>query len=115
MFGKCVTFLVIQVFISVSSKTFPKLQFRCANFYKKVEFDFNNACKYAFDRLKDLFTSTLIIHPLNWDLPFKIMCDASNTTVGTVLRQKVDQAHHIIYYASKTLDSAQSNYITIEK
>ncbi|XP_052626717.1 uncharacterized protein LOC128133362 [Lactuca sativa] len=43
------------------------------------------------------------------------MCDASNTVVGAVLGQKVNRAHHVIYYASKTLDSAQGNYTTTEK
>ncbi|XP_052621458.1 uncharacterized protein LOC128127127 [Lactuca sativa] len=72
-------------------------------------------CKDTFDRLKDLLTSAPIIQPPNWDLPFEIMCDASNTTVGAVLGQKVDRAHHVIYYASKTLDGAQCNYTTTEK
>lgn len=43
------------------------------------------------------------------------MYDASNTAVGAVLRQKVDWDRHLTYYASKTLDSEESNYTTIEK
>ena len=43
------------------------------------------------------------------------MCDASNYVVGIVLRQRIDKKLFVIYYASKTLDSAQVNYFTTEK
>ena len=43
------------------------------------------------------------------------MCDASNHAVGAVLGQRKDRIPHVIYYASKTLDNAQSNYSTTEK
>ena len=43
------------------------------------------------------------------------MCDASNYAVGAILAQWVDRASHVIAYASKTLDPAQSNYNTTEK
>ena len=43
------------------------------------------------------------------------MCDASNYDVGVVIAQRVDRAAHVVYYASRTLDSAQSNYTTTEK
>ncbi|MCI54497.1 hypothetical protein A2U01_0075747, partial [Trifolium medium] len=43
------------------------------------------------------------------------MCDASNYAVGAILAQRVDKAAHVIYYASRTLDTAQSNYTTTEK
>ena len=43
------------------------------------------------------------------------MCDASNYAVDVVLGQRVGRAHNAIYYASKTLDNAQSNYSTTEK
>nr|KAJ0193350.1 hypothetical protein LSAT_V11C800429590 [Lactuca sativa] len=55
------------------------------------------------------------MQPPNWDLPFEIMCDASNYTIGAVLGQKNGRASHVIYYASRTLDNAQSNYSTMEK
>jgi len=43
------------------------------------------------------------------------MCNASNYAVGAVLGQRVGRAAHVIYYASRTLDSAQCNYSTTEK
>ena len=43
------------------------------------------------------------------------MCDASDFAVGAVLGQRVDKKLNVIYYASKTLDSAQRNYATTEK
>ena len=44
------------------------------------------------------------------------MCDASDYVVGAVLGQRGDKKKHfVIYYASNTLDSAQSNYTTTEK
>jgi len=52
---------------------------------------------------------------LNWSLPFEIMCDASDYTVGAVLGQHEDKLPHTIYYASKTLLEAQANYTTTEK
>ncbi|KAK4411894.1 Retrovirus-related Pol polyprotein from transposon.6 [Sesamum angolense] len=51
----------------------------------------------------------------DWSTPFEIMCDASNYAVGAVLGQKIEKTHHVIYYASKTLDAAQCNYSTTEK
>ena len=43
------------------------------------------------------------------------MCDASDTTVGAVLGQKVDGKHVVIHYASRTLDETQRNYTVTEK
>ncbi|KAH9723595.1 hypothetical protein KPL70_007173 [Citrus sinensis] len=64
---------------------------------------------------KKLLTSSPIIQPPNWDLPFEIMCDASDYAVGAVLGQRLDRVPYVIYYASMTLNDAQLNYSTIEK
>jgi len=55
------------------------------------------------------------VQPPDWDLPFEIMCDASDYAVGAVLGQKKDKKTHVIYYASRTLDEAQMKYATTEK
>ncbi|KAJ9551268.1 hypothetical protein OSB04_015313 [Centaurea solstitialis] len=87
----------------------------CNLLQKDVEFKFDEKCKEAFDRLKEMLTSAPIMKPPNWDLPFEIMCDASNYAIGAVLGQRVRRDPHVIYYASRTLDSAQANYSTTEK
>lgn len=43
------------------------------------------------------------------------MCDASDFAMGTVLGQKQGKILSGIYYAIKTLNYAQENYVTIEK
>ena len=42
------------------------------------------------------------------------MCDASDYAIGVVLGQREEKKAFVIYYASKTLDYAQSNYTTME-
>nr|GEY98132.1 hypothetical protein [Tanacetum cinerariifolium] len=56
-----------------------------------------------------------IMIKLDWSLPFKIMCDASDYAVGAVLGQRIDKHFKPIHYASKTINKAQENYMTVEK
>ena len=51
----------------------------------------------------------------DWNLPFELMCDASDYAIGVVLGQRTDKNFHVIYYASRTLTEAQLNYATTEK
>ncbi|XP_020979706.1 uncharacterized protein LOC110272159, partial [Arachis ipaensis] len=45
--------------------------------------------------------SAPIISLPDWNLPFELMCDASDFAVGAVLGQRKDNLVHVIYYASK--------------
>ncbi|XP_071917147.1 uncharacterized protein [Coffea arabica] len=83
----------IKDFSKIGAPLFQLLQ-------KEVPFEFDESCKGAFDRLKELLTSSPIIQPPDWNLPFEIMCDASDYAVGAVLGQRVGKAAHAIYYAS---------------
>ncbi|CAM8905377.1 unnamed protein product [Rhodiola kirilowii] len=97
-------------------KDFSKKALRLSNLLQKeVPFEFTKACKEAFDELKKALTSTPIIRTPDWEQPFKIICDASDFAVGAVLGQRIDKKVVIIYYASRTLDTAQINYSTTEK
>ena len=51
----------------------------------------------------------------DWNLPFEVMCDASDLDVGAVLGQRVEGKPYVVYYASKKLNEAQRNYTTTEK
>jgi len=42
------------------------------------------------------------------------MCDAFDFVIGVVLRQRIDNKQHVIYYSSRTLNNAQLNYTTSE-
>ncbi|CAN6677885.1 unnamed protein product [Malus baccata var. baccata] len=87
----------------------------CRHLQKDVAFDFNEECEKAFNHLKEMLTSALIIVPPDWSFPFELMCDASNYALGAVLGQRKEKRPHVIYYASQTLNDAQLNYSTTEK
>jgi hypothetical protein len=87
----------------------------CSLLAKDTPFNFDEACHEAFQKLRSLLSSAPIMQPPDWSLPFEIMCDASDFTMGAVLGQHVDKLPHAIYYASKTLMDAQVNYTTTEK
>ncbi|KAJ8749935.1 hypothetical protein K2173_013850 [Erythroxylum novogranatense] len=110
------SFLGHAVFYRRFIKDFSKIAQPLSTLLQKdVPFEFSKECKIAFDNLKEKLTSTSIIQPLNWHHPFEIMCDASNRAVGVVLGQRIEKHPYVIYYASRTLDSAQCNYTTTEK
>ena len=87
----------------------------CLLLQKDKDFVFDEKCLEAFETLKEALTSTPMIAPPVWDLPFEVMCDASDYAVGIILGQKVDKDPHVIYYLSRTLNDAQLNYSTTEK
>ena len=87
----------------------------CTLLAKDVPFAWSQACADAFAKLKTMLVSPPIMRSPNWNLPFEIMCDASDYAIGAVLGQREDKKASVIYYASKTLDSAQANYTTTEK
>ncbi|KAJ9553266.1 hypothetical protein OSB04_017311 [Centaurea solstitialis] len=87
----------------------------CSLLLKDAKFEFTNECISAFDKLKKELISAPILTAPDWNLPFVLMCDASDTAIGAVLGQRKEKWLHVIYYASKTLDGAQVNYATTEK
>ncbi|KAL7288237.1 hypothetical protein TKK_0017578 [Trichogramma kaykai] len=65
----------------------------------------------AFNKCKELITNTPILQYPDFDKKFHITSDASNVAVGAVLSQE----GHPISFFSRTLNSAEQNYSTIEK
>ena len=97
-------------------KDFSKIYRPLTNLLQKdVPFVFDDDCVEAFEILKKASISAPIVQPPDWNLPFEIICDASDYVVGAVLGERVDKKLNVIHYASKTLDSAHRNYATTEK
>nr|GEU96405.1 reverse transcriptase domain-containing protein [Tanacetum cinerariifolium] len=82
---------------------------------KDTPFEFNEECHNAFELLKDKLKCAPVIVSLNWSLPFKLMCDASDFTVRAILGQKEGRNFHPIYFTSKNLNAAQQNYTITKK
>ncbi|GJU71935.1 reverse transcriptase domain-containing protein [Tanacetum coccineum] len=78
-------------------------------------FFFFDECLASFNILKKKLTEAPILVSPDWDLPFKLMCDASDFVVGAVLGQRKDKYFRPIHYASKTLSDAQTHYTTTKK
>nr|GFA69215.1 reverse transcriptase domain-containing protein [Tanacetum cinerariifolium] len=72
-------------------------------------------CVEAFQTLKRKLTEAPILIAPDWDMPFELMCDASDFAIGAVLGQRQDKHFRLIHYASKTMTEAESNYTTTEK
>nr|GEW21716.1 reverse transcriptase domain-containing protein [Tanacetum cinerariifolium] len=83
------------VFTDDSLKIFRKLPGLLLNCSKKdTPFKLNDECQKAFESLKEKLTCAPVIVSPNWNLPFELMCDASDFAVGAVLDQK-DALRHL--------------------
>ncbi|GKD12569.1 reverse transcriptase domain-containing protein [Tanacetum coccineum] len=82
---------------------------------KETPFFFSKECIESFNTLKRKLTEAPILIALYWDLPFELMCDASNFAIGAVLGQRNNKHFQPIHYAIKTMTEAQAHYTTTEK
>ncbi|GJU96122.1 reverse transcriptase domain-containing protein [Tanacetum coccineum] len=82
---------------------------------KDTPFVFSQDCINAFETLKKKLTEAPILVVPDWNLPFELMCDASDFTIGVVLGQRKTKHFQPIHYASKTMTEAQIHYTTTEK
>ncbi|GJR61137.1 reverse transcriptase domain-containing protein [Tanacetum coccineum] len=82
---------------------------------KDAPFVFSQDCIDAFETLKKKLTEAPILVVPDWNLPFELMCDASDFAIGAVLGQRKTKHFQPIHYASKTMTEAQIHYTTTEK
>lgn len=77
---------------------------------------YNKHFRECFDTCKNILCESPILQFPNFHKEFILTTDASNFAIGSVLLQRNDKNKemHIAYF-SKTLDSAEQNYSTIEK
>ncbi|GKB76098.1 reverse transcriptase domain-containing protein [Tanacetum coccineum] len=97
-------------------KDFSKISRPMTHLLKKnTPFIFSNECIQAFETLKKKLTEAPILITLDWDLPFELMCDASDFDIGAVLGQRHEKHFRPIHYASKIMNEAESHYTKTEK
>ncbi|GJW15331.1 reverse transcriptase domain-containing protein [Tanacetum coccineum] len=88
-------------------KDFSKISRPMTHLLKKnTPFIFSDDCIQASQTLKKKLTEAPILIAPDWDLPFELMCDASNFAIGAVLGQCHEKHFRPIHYASKTMNEA---------
>nr|GEU29339.1 reverse transcriptase domain-containing protein [Tanacetum cinerariifolium] len=71
----------IQDFLKIARPMTPLLE-------KDTPFFFSKECVEAFQTLKKKLTEAPILVAPNWDLPFELMCNASDFAIGNVIPTK---------------------------
>nr|GEU65386.1 reverse transcriptase domain-containing protein [Tanacetum cinerariifolium] len=82
---------------------------------KDTPFFFSKDFVEAFQTLKRKLTKDPILIAPDWDMPFVLMCNASNFAIGAVLGKCQENHFRPIHYACKTMTEAESNYTITEK
>nr|GEV62388.1 reverse transcriptase domain-containing protein [Tanacetum cinerariifolium] len=70
--------------------------------------------KISKNRLEKLIEAPILVVP-DWNLPFELMCGASDFVIGAVLGQRKTKHFQPTHYASKTMIEAQIYWTTTEK
>nr|GFB73468.1 reverse transcriptase domain-containing protein [Tanacetum cinerariifolium] len=79
----------MPVFTEVLSQDFSKIARPVTHLLEKeTPFVFSKDCIDAFETLKKKLTEAPILVVPNWNLPFELMCDASDFAIGAVLGQR---------------------------
>ena len=73
---------------------------------KDAKFLWDEDCQRSFEELKAQLTTAPIVRAPNWQLPFEVMCDASDLAIGAVLVWREGGKPYVVYYTSKTLNEA---------
>ncbi|GKE32278.1 reverse transcriptase domain-containing protein [Tanacetum coccineum] len=81
---------------------------------KETLFVFLKECIEAFNILKKKLIEAPILVAPDWDLPFEIMCDASDYAVGAVLGKRKTKHFQPIHYAMYT-DHSALKYLLAEQ
>uniref|UniRef100_A0A8R1EKI3 RNA-directed DNA polymerase n=1 Tax=Caenorhabditis japonica TaxID=281687 RepID=A0A8R1EKI3_CAEJA len=83
---------------------------------KDQEFIWSPKCQKAFERIKEILQSDLLLTQFDPKLPIIVAADASQYGIGSVLTHRFpDGSEKAIYHNSQALTAAQRNYSQIEK
>ena len=79
-------------------------------------FNWTDVQQKAFDKLKHFLCNAPVLKVFDTELPTRIICDASDYAIGSVLEQQhLNGAWHPVEFMSKSLNSAERNYSATDR
>lgn len=75
----------------------------------------NPKAETSFLKLKESLIAAPVLANPNFDLPFQIQCDASDTAIAAILTQEHFDGERVVAYFSQKLSPAQQAYAASEK
>ncbi|XP_030838252.1 uncharacterized protein K02A2.6-like [Strongylocentrotus purpuratus] len=111
------TFIGIVVYYA---KFVPNLASTFASLYQllrdDVEWNWTTECQTAFEKVKEVLSSDVVLTHYDPKKPLVLACDASPYGLGVVLSHLMeDGEERPVAYASRTLTKSEQNYSQIEK
>ena len=83
---------------------------------RNYQWDWTDQCEEAFDKVKVMIASDLVLTHYDPNLPLQLACDASPVGIGAVLSHVMpDGTERPIAFASRSLSKAERNYAQIDK
>ena len=84
---------------------------------RNYQWDWTDHCEEAFDKVKVMIASDLVLTRYDPNLPLQLACDASSVGIGVVLSHVVmpDYTERLISFASRSFSKAERNYAQIDK
>ncbi|KAL1259008.1 hypothetical protein QQF64_009585 [Cirrhinus molitorella] len=75
----------------------------------------DSAAEEAFQQVKTALTSEPVLRAPDFNCPFLLQTDASDTGLGAVLSQVQDGKEHPVIFISRKLTPAETRYATVER
>ena len=82
---------------------------------KGIEWKWDIKQEQALEQIKKLLTTGPILACPDFHYPFQLETDASDTGLGAVLTQNINNENHVIAFASRSLNEEEKKYSTSEK
>lgn len=105
--------------VNYYGKFVPQLATIAYPFYRllrqDVSWSWDVKCQQAFQKIKDVLSSTEVLAHYDSEAPLQLSCDASPYGVGAVLSHiRLDKTTWPIAFASRTLTPAENEYSQLE-
>lgn len=82
---------------------------------KKQELEWNAAAEEAFIKIKQALVSAPVLRCADFEKPFTVQCDASDTGLGGVLTQEINGEEVVIAFCSRAMSKAERNYCITQR